>query len=405
MNKYIQDCIRNNSRNVLKGLTRPQQKAVSEIIRGLFTAGEPILRHLAQDSTKTAKKQGEKYAHHLGNVSLRGKAEEMAMKRAKAEVRKTTIIAYDLTDISKDCAKKMEKLGRAWDGSRKRAVNGYELHGVGINNLLTRLEVHDDNLYTRNQVRKQIVTKISRELEGKGIWVFDRGNDDKAFFGFLRHFLNAEFIARVKVNRQVVIAKTGALEKAGNMKPGRYRVYFMNRFNNRVDTRGLYTLTISKHLEDHEPIRLLSHLKAGYSDRQIVTMYLERWGVENLLKRIKQKFELEKIRVLNHQKFVNLVALVQFAVLVSAITFMRIQQATIFLITGVLLLYKKFLRLKNLGQNLDSFITFMRCSLKPLVTRPRDPPGQFSLFSRRQLVKLGSVNYPAAETAGRLKSE
>lgn len=391
MNKYIQDSIRNNSRSVLKDLTRPQQKAMSEIIRGLFTAGEPVLRHLAQDSTKTAKKQGEKYARHLGSVSLTEKVEELAMKRAKSEVRKTTIIAYDLTDISKDCARKMERLTRVWDGSRKRAVNGYELHGVGINNILTRLEVHDDNRYTRNQIRKQIVTKISRELEGKGIWVFDRGNDDKAFFGFLRHFLNTEFIARVKENRQVVIAETGALEKAGNLRPGRYRVFLMNRFNNRADTRGLYTLTISEHLEDHEPIRLLSHLKAGYSDRQIVTMYLERWGVENLFKRIKQKFCLEKIRVLNHQKFVNLVALIQLAVLVSVIAFRRIQQATFSVITGVLLLYKKFLRLKNLGQNLDSFITFMQCSLKPLVTRPRDPPGQFSLFSRRQLEKLGSI--------------
>lgn len=391
MNKYIQDSIRNNSRSVLKDLTRPQQKAVSEIIRGLFTAGEPVLRHLAQDPTKTAKKQGEKYARHLGNVNLREKVEDLAMKRARAEVRKTTIIAYDLTDISKNCAKKMEKLGRVWDGSRKKVVTGYELHGVGINNILTRLEVHDDNRYTRNQVRGQIVTKIGRTLGGKGIWVFDRGNDDKAFFGFLRHILDAEFIARLKVNRQVVIAKTGVLEKVGNLRPGRYKVFLMNRFNNKADTRGLYTLVISEHLEDHEPIRLLSHLRGSYSDRQIVTMYLERWGVENLFKRIKQKFELEKIRVLNHQKFVNLVALIQLAVLVSTIMFLRIQQATFSLITGVLLLYKKFIHLKNLGMNLDSFITFMQCSLRPLVTRPRDPPGQLNIFSRRELEKLGSI--------------
>lgn len=391
MNKYIQDSIRNASRSVLKDLTRPQQKAMSEIIRGLFTAGEPVLRHLAQDPAKTAKKQGEKYAHHLAHVALGVRVEELAMRRAGAEARKTTIIAYDLTDISKNCAKKMEKLTRVWDGSRKKVTNGYELHGVGINNILARLEVHDDNRYTRNQVRQKIVTKIGRDLKGKGIWVFDRGNDDKAFFGFLRHYLDTEFIARLKVNRQVVIAKTGAPEKVGNLKPGRYSVYLMNRFSNRADTRGLYTLTIGKHLEDHEPIRLLSHLKAGYSDRQIVTMYPERWGVENLFKRIKQKFELEKIRVLNYQKFVNLVALVQLAVLISTITFLRIRQSTISLITGVLLLYKKFLRLKNLGQNLDSFITFMRCSLKPLVIRPRNPPGQLNLFSRRQLEKLGSI--------------
>jgi len=60
MTKYIQDTIRNNLRCVVADLTRPQEKAVQEIVRGLFTAGTPVLRHLAQDATKTAKKQGEK---------------------------------------------------------------------------------------------------------------------------------------------------------------------------------------------------------------------------------------------------------------------------------------------------------------------------------------------------------
>lgn len=391
MNKYIQDSIRNNSRCILKGLTRPQQKAISEIIRGLFTAREPVLRHMAQNQELTAKKQGEKYSRHLGNVRVKEKVEVLALKRAKQEVRKTTVIAYDLTDIAKDSARKMEKLTKVWNGSEKKVSMGYELHGVGINNILVKLEVHDDSLYTRNQVRRKTVTEIFNKLGGKGIWVFDRGNDDKAFFAFLRHIKKAEFIARIKENRQVVIAKTGVLKKVGDMKPGRYRVYLMNRFNTKADTRGRYTLVISEHLEDHEPIRLLCHLKAGYPDKQIVTMYLERWGVENLFRRIKQKFELEKIRVLSWLKFVNLVALVQLAVLVSTITFLRVQQSTQSLIIGVLLCYKKFLHLKNLGQNLDSFITYMQSSLRPLAVRPRDPPVQPSLFSRRLLEKLGSI--------------
>lgn len=391
MNKYIQDSIRNNSRSILNGLTKPQQKALSEVIRGLFTAGEPVLRHLAQSENKTAKKQGEKYSHHLGNVVLREKVENLALRRARQNTRKTTIIAYDLTDINKECSKKMEKLTKVWDGSRRKSSLGYTLHGVGINNLLVKLQVHDANCHTTNQIRCQIVTKLAESLDHEGIWVFDRGNDDKTFFKFLRHKVKVQFIARVKVNRQVVIKKTGALEKVENLKTGRYQVYLMNRFNNKVDMRSEYTLIIRKHLEGREPIRLLCSLKSSHSQKQIVTMYLERWGVENLFKRIKQKFNLEKIRVLNHQKFVNLVALIQLAVLVSTITFLRIQQATQSLITGVLLLYKKFIRLKSLGQNLDSFITFMQCSLKPLHPRAKPPPDQLNLFSRRHLEKLGSI--------------
>jgi transposase len=77
--------------------------------------------------------------------------------------------------------------------------------------------------------------------------------------------------------------------------------------------RGLFTAG--------EPIRLIHSLKYSYSKNQIVNMYLQRWGVENIFKRVKEKFGLESIRVLKWQKFVNLVALIQLAVLVSTTTF------------------------------------------------------------------------------------
>src|SRR3989338_9522811 len=100
MNKYIQDSIRNNLRCINTGLTKPQMKAVAEMTRGLFTAGKPILRYLAQDKTKTAKKQAEKYSRHLTNMDISGKVSDFAFRKAKHSIRKNTIIAYDLTDIS-----------------------------------------------------------------------------------------------------------------------------------------------------------------------------------------------------------------------------------------------------------------------------------------------------------------
>lgn len=388
MYKYIQDSIKNNSRCVLKGLTKPQQKALSEVVRGLFTAGEPILRHLAQDETKSAKKQAEKYSHHLGNVQIQDKVEELALKEAKKQIRKRTIIAYDLTDISKESARKIEKLSEVWDGSKRKVSTGFSLHGVGINGILSKFQVHDGNQLTINQVRRKIVTKISEKLGKKGIWVVDRGNDDKQFFKFLRQDLKVDFIARLKENRQVVIKKTGDKIQVKNLKVGKYRIYLMKNNNDYVDTSSEYTLIISSHLEDQEPIRLIHSLKYSYSKNQIVNMYLERWGVENIFKRVKEKFELESIRVLKWQKFVNLVALIQLAVLVSTMMFLKIQQSTNALIIGVLMHYKKFMKLKTLGFNLDSFITFMKNALKPLIFRLEKPPNQLNIFSKRQLAKL-----------------
>lgn len=391
MYKYIQDSIGNNSRLVLKGLTVPQKKAVMETIRGLFVRGTPILRHLAQNDKISAKKQGDKYSYHLGNIELKKRVEKSALNKVRNRMRKNTIIAYDLTDINKNTAKKMEKLSMVFDGSKRKKARGYTLHGLGVNGILLKLEVHEAEEYTQNQLRRKIVEEYSRKLHQKGIWVFDRGNDGKAFFKFLRHEKKVQFIARIRSNRGVVVKETGAIMQVKNLPVGKYQVYLMNKYNTDVDLRAEFTLVINNHLdEEKQPIRLLAALNHICSAEEIVNMYLQRWGIENIFKRGKQKFNLEKIRVLNYQKFVNLIALIQFAINVSTITFIKLQQSTYSLISGVLIHYKKFLKIKALTFNLDSFISFIKFSLEPLLPRcQKDPPQQLNLLSRRQLEKLG----------------
>lgn len=352
------------------------------MVRGLFTAGEPILRHLAQDETKSVKKQAEKYSHHLGNITLQPKVEALALKEVGSFIQKTTIIAYDLTDVNKGMAKKMEKLSKVWDGSEKKVVPGFLLHGVGINNVLVKLEVHDADTHTTNQIRRKIIETLSKKFHRKGIWVFDRGNDDKQFFKFLHQEANVSFIARLKENRQVVLKETGVKSQVKDLEPGKYQVYLMQKFNVNVDEKAVYTLVISKHLEECEPIRLIHNLHFNFSSKKIVTMYLERWGVENMFKRVKEKFGLEKIRVLKYEKFVTLIALIQLVVLLSTIIFFRIQKSTHLLITGVLLYYRNFLKMKSLSFNLESFISFLKTTLKPFTFKNLTVPNQLTLFSQ-----------------------
>lgn len=388
MMKYIHDTIQNTSRSIFKGLTGPQKKALTEIIRGLFVAGEPILRRLAQNPKKSSKRQGDKYSFHLGNIYLPDMVDEMALKRAKGEVRKNTIIAYDLTDISKEAAEKMEKLRWVHDGSTGSIQPGYSLHGVGVNGLLLKLRVHEGDVYTVNQTRKEIVKNLSESFGNRGIWVFDRGNDDKQWFIDLRQEVDTQFICRLRAKRLVVLKETGAIMRLEELPEGIHSVYLMNKRNTRVDTRYTYTLVIRKHLANKPPIRLLCYLHDTYTSKEIVGMYLQRWGVENLFKRAKQKFFLEKIRVLKYQKFVNLVALIQFVTNVCTISFFNLQRLTNSLISGALLSYRLFIKKQTLSFCIDSFITFLHSSLKTLAFRTEKPPNQRNLFSNRQLKKL-----------------
>lgn len=385
MNKYIQDFITNKCRSIFTGLSLPQKKSLAEVLRGLFTEGTPILRHLAQNKNISAKRQADKYSRHLGNIDLQRKVEDFSIKAVVSEIRKNTVIAYDLVDISKPDAEKMEKLSQVYDSSEGSIEPGFLLHGVGVNNLLLKLRFHHGDKEFLGQVRKAILEELTQVFSGKGIFVFDRGNDDEKLFRNLRQVLKVQFIARVRENRTVVLKQTGALISVKELPEGSYEVFLMK--DGKVLGDLCHSLLIQNHLPGKDPIRLIYSLKDSHTAQQIVNLYLERWGIEKSFKRVKQKFKLEKIRVLSLKKFINMVALTQFAMNLSVLMFRKIQALTHSFITSVLFHYNRFIAKKSLGFNLESFITFLQNSLQPLQFHA-PPKKQPSLFSFRQLKKL-----------------
>lgn len=385
MYKYIQDFIGNKSRSIFSGLSLPQKKSLAEILRGLFVEATPILRHLAQNKEISAKRQADKYSYHLGNVNLQNKVEEFALKMVATEIRKNTVIAYDLVDIAKPDSKKMEKLSQVYDSSKGSIESGFILHGVGVNNILLKLRFHDNDREYLGQVRKAILEELITAFGGKGIYVFDRGNDDEKLFRYLLQEKKVQFVARLRENRSVVLKETGAKVLISELTEGTYNVFLVK--DGKVLNDICYSILVKNHLAGKEPIRLIYSLKDSYTPEQIVNLYLERWGIEKSFKRVKQKFNLEKIRVLSLQKFINLIALTQFAMNVSVLLFRKIQSLTHSLVSFVVLHYKKFLSKKSLTFNLESFITFLQNSLQPIQFHA-PPQKQPSLFSFRQLKKL-----------------
>ena len=388
MEKYITDAIHNSLRTITHGMTRPQQKTIAEVVRGLFTAGEPILTHLAQNPDITAKKQAEKYSYHLGNVALTQRVEDLALRKIASTMRRNTVIAYDCTDINKDEAEEMENMGGIWDGSEGRGGQGYELHGIGVNGMLLSLRVHDSDVKTHPQTRFETMERISTVLGKKGIWVLDRGNDSLMFYHDLRHTLNVRFIARAKDNRKVVLVKTGERVSITDLPEGRHTVHLMGEKQNMID-RDVYLLVVRRLKDHHQPLRLLAQLDGNeFSDMQIVMMYLERWGIENIFRSSKVCFGLEAIRVLKFRKLCNLVALVHLVLVLSVSLFRMIQKSTYTLVVALLQIYRNFLQKMSLSLTHDSFVRFLRQSLPPLIHREKPPPIQARLFPPRIMLSL-----------------
>ncbi len=165
-------------------------------------------------------------------------------------------------------------------------------------------------------------------------------------------------------------------------------MHLLGEKQNTVDP-DVYLLIVRTHLEEKEPIRLLTNLLWDeFSDRQIVTMYLKRWGIENIFRSAKVCFGLEKVRVLSFVKIRNLVALIQLVLVLSAHLFRTIQKSTYTLVVAILHVYKLFLVQRSLTLNYDSFVRFLRQSLPRLIHREKPPPSQLRLFSAPTLLKL-----------------
>ncbi len=124
MEKYIADFVKNNLNCVISGFSGPQKKAIKGLVRGFFINGTVLLRHLAQDEDLTAKWQGDKYGYHIENAPIHEEVKEYALKKAEKTIQENTVIAYDLTDIAKPSAKKMEGISRIFDGSKRQSAHG-----------------------------------------------------------------------------------------------------------------------------------------------------------------------------------------------------------------------------------------------------------------------------------------
>lgn len=374
----LQNSIRNTLRSITINCTLPQQKAVKELLVGIMREGTTVINCLADTGKKVrVGKQSERLRRHLGTVDLRSTVEAKVSK-ALPEIAADTIVAYDLSDIAKPAAKKMEGLAKVFDGSKRKPVSGYAFHGVSIGNQPLVMRLHDSDAHTLNQTRLEVIEHVLRVIGKKGIWVFDRGNDDRQFFTDLTE-RGLRFVARLRCNRHLIVKETGEILAVEAFLPGEYRVILPKSGEE-------YTLVVQQRQPSLQPIRVLTNV-AGATAEWIVAAYLERWDVENLFRQMKLKYDLESIRVLSLDKIKNLLALVQMVTSLNNSLFEEVQQEANEK-SPLSLSFSRFCSYRSLSRNRFSFSSFV-ASITPDIQTAFARPAMPSLFSWRQLGKMG----------------
>ena len=293
--------------------------------------------------------------------------EAFADRKILRTIKKNSVIAYDLSDILKDSAKKIENIGKVFDGSKRQKGNGFFVHGVGVGGLIWRLRLHDGNKNFLPQIRKEILEKIiALTKKFDPILALDRGNDDGKLFEYLLE-KSVKFIIRLNKNRNIIIEETGEVLSIEVLKPGRYKILIPSddTKQRKKPEYKKYILIVWKNKKFKTPMRLLcSSDMNAFSSSEIIGFYLERWGLENSFKHVKQGLDLERIRVLKFKKFQNLVSLMHLCTLLSDFLLKKLKDnMKNFLhdsLNQLFIAYQKFKKNYCRTTNPHSFLVFLR---------------------------------------------
>ncbi len=262
----------------------------------------------------------------------------------------TPTIAVDITDIAKPRAKKMPYLSNVHDGSKDEVAKGYLaicVEAVGEKGrrlpLLSRLfSAKAPDFRSQNVTTLDAVAAVLPHVPKGAFWAFDRGFDGHVFYNRANE-LGLNFAVRMsfKTNRDLYVdgershmrklvaelplahqhrsrlpgwIRSGML-KVGWVKNVQLPYYRPSGFCTNTPAEKRYSVVVAHNNLNADPLVILTTMDVQTADDavRVVDTYLERWGIEEANRFIKQGFDLEDVRALTWTGLKRMMQLVQLA--------------------------------------------------------------------------------------------
>ena len=308
-------------KRICKGLGRPAEKLVTNILYGIAASNSCHLTEIARalDEEITLKKTVDRLSRGLGRFCEYAVLHKNYLKSVGGHIDDTTIFPIDLSDIAKPYSVAMEALHKVHDGSTGEIVPGYMTLEITA---LTHKTKTPLPLYERvySAAENEFVSEgeeilnglrfLSKQFGHGGIRVMDRAFDANAY---IRYFVKEKerFIIRVKKNRIVRHAgKSIGIEELA----GRYKGKCSLKCTLHGETVHCKITKIPIQLPafgkcpfclvvvygfGKDPMLLLTNC---HSDDQrfctaIAKMYLLRWRIEDQFRFKKQQYNFEDFRI------------------------------------------------------------------------------------------------------------
>jgi len=329
--------IRDFAGSLCSGLSGAASRAISDVLYGLCKGGDVKLTCIGRGLREKIglKKAVERLSRNLSREDFSRSLNRRLVEISAGRIEADTLLVIDESDVQKRYARAMEHLGPVRDGSEGKIGRGYpcmnvlatEVDGGDVMPLWGSLySVRSETCGGQNAEITWAFRDILERLDGRGIWVMDRGFDRARLLKELLA-LKAQFVVRLEGNRGLRFRRSEALASEIRVamrhlaqvvlvKNGRRRV--KNIEYGIVDVKLPFSeaplsLVKFRFQKGIQTFLILTNVQLGRSGKDllwVVKAYLSRWRIEEQNRFIKQSYNLEDIRIRSYNGLRNMTALV-----------------------------------------------------------------------------------------------
>jgi hypothetical protein len=326
---------------IAKGLSKPKQRLIREMIYGIQAAKDVKLSNITRALNESIAliKTEDRLSRNLDDEEFTDEINKEICRLGSAKVGEDMVIAIDPGDIRKKYAAKMECLCTIYDGSEHTLGAGYWLakavaadveHKKVIPLYLEAYSPEARGFTSENHQLFKLVDTVSARIGNKGIYAIDRGGDrGKLYDKFLEKGKEKRFVIRLEKSRDLI--HKGQRKNCyllATLLPCPYQTVIIKYEEGKEEKTTVFYNAIPVRLPGRdsplflvvvkgfgkEPMMLLTscpvNLKVKEAVWRIVEIYLTRWKCEESFRYIKQCYNLEDIRVRHYTSIRNLVVLI-----------------------------------------------------------------------------------------------
>lgn len=267
-----------------------------------------------------------RFSRLLANLGIdQNRLAEHRIKLFRSQIKKDTPIACDFSAVEWPYAKKVQDVCGVWDGAQKKVIQGHwwlkataRFSSTVRLPLLSLVFSHLSlSFISMNRTVIDFVTPLADLLQGRGIWLFDRGFDNRILIeAFLK--LGIRFSIRINACRNIW---PQPFHEAGFQKKDKillekllttvsypfpmtlpiYKKKTKIRFGFcPIQIPGIdFPLWVIYTSGTHDPLILLTHepVTSKEEAKRMIRMYASRWGVEESFRDFNEEFDVQHIMV------------------------------------------------------------------------------------------------------------